>query len=267
LAALADAEPIAIDDSRQSSPMGSERAAELQVLSEMMVPVRIEGATRALLYLHQCDRVRQWQRDEIEFADRVARQLSLSLSNVRSLDRALREAKAARDEAQHAGGQTAGRIRELEQRLGEMDRMLNDVRAADQQSRSLLAKASAAEAKARAEAEVIRHAEGEARQERDRLKSELARVETSAQQLLDINRLKSEFIVNAGREIEGSLQSVLGLAELLESGNYGPLTEEQHEAVRGLYAAARRIKTDVDWLIEYGGTRSRRLEEGAEKPA
>jgi GAF domain-containing protein len=267
LAVLADAEPIAIDDSRQSSPLGGERAAALQVLSEIIVPVRIEGATRALLYLHQCDRARQWQRVEIEFADRVARQLSLSLSNVHSLDRVMRDAKAARDEAQQAGGQNAGRIRELEQRLGEMERTLAEARAADQQARAMLAKASAAEAKARAEAEVVRHAEQESRQEHDRLKSELARVETSAQQLLDINRLKSEFIVNAGREIEGSLQSVLGLAELLERGNYGPLTAEQHEAVRGIYASGRRIKNDVDWLIEYGGTRSRRLEEGAEKPA
>jgi GAF domain-containing protein len=264
LAVLADAEPVAIDDSRQSSPMGSERANELQVLSEMMVPVRIEGATRALLYLHQCDRAREWQRDEIEFADRVARQLALSLINVHSLDKALREVKAARQEAQLTGGQTTGRIRELEQKLGELERALNDARNVDQQARSLLAKASAAEAKARAEAEVIRHAETEARQERDRLKQEVGRIETSAQQLLDINRLKSEFIVNAGHEIEGSLQSVLGLAELLERGNYGQLTPEQHEAVRGLYAAARRIKSDVDWLIEYGGARSRRLEESAE---
>ncbi|MEN3332123.1 MAG: hypothetical protein V7641_1488 [Blastocatellia bacterium] len=265
LAVLADAEPVAIDDSRQSSPMGSERANQLQVLSEMMVPVRIEGATRALLYLHQCDRMREWQHDEIEFADRVARQLALSLVNVHSFDKALREVKAAREEAQRAGGQTTGRIRELEQKLGEMERALNDVRAADQQARSLLAKASAAEAKARAEADVIRHSETEARQERDRLKQEVARVETSAQQLLDINRLKSEFIVNAGHEIEGSLQNVLGLSELLERGSYGSLTPEQHEAVRGMYAAARRIKNDVDWLIEYGGARSRRLEEGSEK--
>jgi GAF domain-containing protein len=262
LALLAAAEPVVIPDSSQSSPMGSERAKALQVLSEMMVPVRIEGATRAWLYLHQCDRKREWQPDEIEFADRVSRQLSLSLNNVHSLDKALREVKAAREEAQRAGGQTGSRIRELEQKLAEMERALTEVRAADQQARGLLAKALAAEAKARAEADVIRRAETESRQERDRLRHEVGRVESSAQQLLDINRLKSEFIVNAGHEIEGSLQSVLGLAEMLERGNYGPLTAEQHEAVRGLYAAARHIKSDIDMLIEYGGARSRRLEEG-----
>lgn len=261
------AEPVVINDSSQSSPMGSERARSLQLLSELMVPVRLEGTTRAWLYLHQCDRRREWHTDEIEFADRVSRQLSLSLSNVHSLDRAVREAKAARDEAQRAGGQTGNRIRELEQKLGEMERALNEVRAADQQARGLLAKALAAEAKARAEADVIRRSETETRQERDRLRHEVARVEMASQQLLDINRLKSEFIVNAGHEIEASLQSVLGLAEMLERGSYGQLTPEQHEAARGIYAAARRIKNDVDWLIEYGGTRSRRLEEGAEKKA
>ena len=267
LATLADAEPLAISDSQQASPMGAERASELQVMSEMIVPVRVDGMMRAFLYLHQCDRTRDWQADEIEFADRVARQLSLSLTNVQAQDKASREVQAAREEALRTGSQAAGRIRELEQKLGDMERAINEMRAADQQARGLLAKTSAAEAKARAEADVIRRAETEARQERDRLRDEVARVEASAQQLLEINRLKSEFIVNAGHEIDGSLQSVLGLAELLERGNYGPLTAEQHDAVRGLYAAARRIKTDVDWLIEYGGARARRLEEGAEKQA
>jgi GAF domain-containing protein len=265
LAALADGEPLTISDSQQASPMGIDNVKELQVLSEMIVPVRIEGATRALLYLHQCDRKREWQRDEVEFADRVVRQLALSLSNVQSFDKAVREAQSAREEALRTGGQAAGRIRELEQKLAEAERAINEGRAADQQARALWAKASAAEAKARAEAEVVRHAEADARQERDRLRSEVARLEASNQQLLEINRLKAEFIVNAGREIDGSLQSVLGIVELIERGNFGPLSAEQHEAVRAAYASARRMKNDVDWLIEYGSARARRLEEGAEK--
>jgi hypothetical protein len=54
---------------------------------------------------------------------------------------------------------------------------------------------------------------------------------------------------------------VLGLAELLERGTYGQINNEQREAVRGIYASAKRIKSDIDWLIDYGSTRSRRLEE------
>lgn len=261
LAASPDGEPIAITDSRKESLAGAEKAGELELLSELAVSVRLEGKIRAALYLHQCDRVREWQRDEIEFADRVARQLSLSLSNVNSLEAATREAKTAREEASRAGGDTTTRLRELQQKLVDLERAANDARTAEAQARALLAKASAAEAKARAETEVVRRSEGELRQERERLRDNYSRVEASAQQLLEINRLKSEFIVNAGREIEGALQPVLGLAELLERGTYGQLNNEQREAVRGIYASAKRIKSDVDWLIDYGSTRSRRLEE------
>lgn len=261
LAASPDGEPIAITDSRKESLAGAEKADELELLSELVVPVRIGGKIQAALYLHQCDRMREWQRDEIEFADRVARQLSLSLSNVNSLEAATREAQAAREEASRAGGDTTTRLRELQQKLTGLERAANDARTAEAQARALLAKASAAEAKARAETEVVRRSEGELRQERERLRDNYSRVEASAQQLLEINRLKSEFIVNAGREIEGALQPVLGLAELLERGTYGQLNNEQREAVRGVYASAKRIKSDVDWLIDYGSTRSRRLEE------
>jgi GAF domain-containing protein len=262
LAASADGGPVAIADSRKDSLMEAGKVNELQVLSEMAAPVRLEGKTRAAVYLHQCDRVREWQRDEVEFADRVARQLSLSLSNVRSFEAVALSARSAREEARRAGGDAATRLRNLEQKLADLERAVGDARSAETQARAMLAKASAAEAKARAEADVARHSENELRQERDRLRDNFSRVEASAQQLLEINRLKSEFIVNAGREIEGALQPVMGLAELLERGSYGQLNGEQQEAVRGIYASAKRIKSDVDWLIEYGSTRSRRLEEG-----
>jgi GAF domain-containing protein len=262
--AASDTEPIAINDSTHESLIGADKAVELQLRAEMGVPVRIEGSLRAVLYLHQTDRAREWAADEIEFADRVARQLSLSLANVRALDIALREARAAREEAAR-GSQASSRIHELEKKLAEIERVFDESRSSEAQARVLLAKASAGEAKARAETEVVRRSEAEAKQERDRLHEDVARFENSAQQLLDVNRLKSEFIVNAGREIEGSLQSVLGMAELLERGSYGALTEQQHEAVREIYNSGRRIKADVDWLIEYGATRSRRLEEGGEQ--
>jgi GAF domain-containing protein len=266
MTASANGEPIVITDSRQKSLMDAATLSELQVLSEVALPLRLNGAVRGIIYLHQCDRVREWQRDEIEFADRVARQLSLSLSNVHSLGQAVREAQVARELSKRAGGDAHARIQGLEQRLAELDRTLADARNGETQARGMLAKASAAEAKARAEAEVVRRAEAEARQERDRIREDVARLEASSKQLLETNLVKSEFIVNAGHEIEGSLQSVLGIAELLAQGSYGPLTPEQTEAVRGIYAWARRIKSDIDLMIEYGGMRSRRLEEGEANP-
>src|SRR6185503_2735108 len=82
--------------------MGAETADELEVKSELAVPIRLDGKTQAIVYVHQCDRVREWEQEEIVFAERVARQLSLSLSNLRSREVALSDAQHARDEARRA---------------------------------------------------------------------------------------------------------------------------------------------------------------------
>jgi GAF domain-containing protein len=366
-----DGHPLAISDSKNDSLMGAETAEALGVRSELVLPIRVEGKTRAVIYVHQCDRDRDWDKEEIDFADRVVRQLSLSLSNLRSLEAAFNDAKAARSDAQLAqtiaaslpeivigvdsGGKltyfnsaaakasglaesdlgrviretsasamleqqvwetalacdsvvrldsrlnegsqgehvaasvavaplrngedkingrvivvtelghlkatnVSARISELEKKLESYERVLNQSRAAEEEARGMLARASALEAKARAESEVTRRSEAEAKKQLELATDSQKQAQGSAQQLLEINRLKSEFIVNAGHEIEASLQSVLGLAELLEAGSYGSLNPEQREAVHGIYGWARRIKSDVDWLVEYGSTRSRRLE-------
>lgn len=263
VAASVGGQPIAIAESQERSLAGPEIAAELGVLSELATPIRIEGKTRAIVYVHQCDRVREWEPEEVEFAERVVRQLSLSLSNLRSLEAASSDAELARSEARRAleiSGEAPARIRELEQKLASIERVLTQSRSSEEEARGMLAVASAQEANARAEADVSRRVETQVRQELERLQEQHKQAQGSAQQLLEINRLKSEFIVNAGHEMEASLQSVLGLAELLERGSYGNLTPEQREAVHGIYGWARRIKSDIDWLVEYGSARSRRLE-------
>lgn len=371
VSAAGNGNPTAITDAKAQSLMGPETAEALGVLSELILPIRVEGKTRAIIYVHQCDREREWDNEEIDFADRVVRQLSLSLSNLRSLEAASSDAQKARadvriseaitsalpeivigldgdgklnyfnaaaaeklelsdSDLQRAvletqasakleqsawesllacenvmrldskfsvanqrdpvpvsvaaaplrdeNGQITGRvvvitelshlqttnvtarISELEKKLESYERVLTQSRAAEEEARAMLARASALEAKARAETDVTRRAEADAKKQLEMSIESQKQAQGSAQQLLEINRLKSEFIVNAGHEIEASLQSVLGIAELLEGGSYGTLTPEQREAVHGIYGWARRIKSDVDWLVEYGSARSRRLE-------
>ncbi|HWN98163.1 MAG TPA: GAF domain-containing protein [Blastocatellia bacterium] len=252
-------EPIAIGDSREHPLAGVEAAAEFQILSELALPVRVEGETCAVVYLHQSDRLREWRGDEVEFADRVARQLGLSLANARAFEAANTQSLAAREDARQARLKAAT-AEELQKKIDELERAIASARSGENQARTMLAHASGLEAKARNEADTARQAEAEARHEGERLAADCVRARKSAQQLLEINRLKSEFIVSAGREIDASLQSVLGLAEMLEQGSYGALGPEQLEAVRGIYNWGRRVKSDVDWLIEYGSARSRRLE-------
>jgi GAF domain-containing protein len=95
-------EPLAINDSGSQSLIGSEQAKQLDILSELAIPVKYDGKTRSMIYLHQCDRVRIWHPDEMEFADRVGRQLSLSLANVQILNAATQSAEAAREAARSA---------------------------------------------------------------------------------------------------------------------------------------------------------------------
>jgi PAS domain S-box-containing protein len=104
------------------------------------------------------------------------------------------------------------RIAELEKKLEGVELALAHSRDTEVQARTMLADASALEKKARAEADRSRHTEEEIRFQLEKVGVEYKQVQSSAQQLLEINRLKSEFIVNAGHEIEASLQSVSAAA-------------------------------------------------------
>jgi PAS domain-containing protein len=380
-----DGKAIALQDSNQRSLIAQATVDDLRIKSEIAVPVRLDGSVRRMIYLHQCDRTREWQPDEIEFVERVARQLSLSLMSVRSLESARSESQAAKDAARHAaeaqtriqslinalpesvlvldgegrlnyfnakgrerfgftnedigraagigerlrssngsvweqvltssqparfgaeltcaarpstasmematapqtstpvsisvtpfrathGGPVVGRIvvvsdvshvtgtAGVSERIVDLQQKITELESTVDQVRTALRSAEAAEAAARKEVEGAQLVQAEAVAERDKAQSEVARYHAAAQQLLETNRLKSDFIVSAGHEIEASLQPVLGMLELLGQGQYGPLIPEQQEAIRNIYGWARRIKGDVDWLIEYGSARSRRLE-------
>lgn len=266
-------EPITISNSSEQSLAGKDIATELELQSELAARVVMDGKIHSIVYVHQCDRKREWDHEEIEFAERVAQQLALSLTNIRVLDSAYGDARQAKADARQAqadaqraaeiGREAPARIQELERKLSAVEQSLTQSRTAEEQARVMLSQTTGLESKARAEADVSRRVETEVRQQLQRLQEEHKQAQGSARQLLEINRLKSEFIVNAGHEMEASLQSVLGLAELLERGSYGMLTPEQKEAVHGIYTWARRLKNDIDWLVEYGSARSRRLESTA----
>jgi GAF domain-containing protein len=347
--------PLAIDDSRAQSLAGAQMAAELNIISELAVPIRMSGQLSAIIYLNQCDRHREWQRDEIEFADRVGRQVSLSLTNAEILESALKRAAdsararqildslpemiicldregrlsffnlAARtqlglgdedigrmvemteslalsneslwaeviaskssmrtraellspnpdtrkktgdlaepvelapipveiaSEPLEDGGhvvaitrlQASGKpqlsdrlIEKLQDRIAELERELSEARLAETQARTIAERAQAEESQLRAE--------------RDRAREEETRMRKLIGQLLEVNRLKSEFIANAGREMIAPLESLLALAQSLEPS---PTAHKLRQLVQ-------QLKDDVDWLIEYGSARQHQMEPG-----
>src|SRR5262249_25216456 len=118
-AASPEGQPVAISDAREESLAGREAAADLGVLSEIAAPIRLAGKTHAIVYVHQCDRVKQWESDEIEFAERVGRQVALSLENLLALEAVSRDAQQSREELKkviEVNAKAPARIQELEQK-------------------------------------------------------------------------------------------------------------------------------------------------------
>jgi GAF domain-containing protein len=382
IAAASGGEPLAITDSSTQSLLGNEQANQLEVLSELIIPVKYDGKTRSIIYLHQCDRVRIWHQDEIEFADRVGRQLSLSLANLSALHAAGDGARSASESLQRAQAvvhslpesvigldkdghltfynntarswlglsqddlgkavnwiaplamtdamlwnrvtscKTVSRFnsrlkhndfgeRTLSESLimdddasravsisvapmksstgeingyltvlcdtGQVSEGTSDIPSHIASLRELqaeiegkIAEARTAELHARARIEKLNSLEVSLRegggakqieaalsQEREQFKQEQAKLQNQLQQLLDTNQLKSEFIVNCGSEMETSIQASIGVAEMLEQGFYGPLNQQQQNAIREIVKKARSMKSDVSNLVEYGASRSR----------
>jgi GAF domain-containing protein len=375
-------EPLAISDSSAQSLLGNEQAKQLDVLSELVIPVKYDGKTRSIIYLHQCDRVRIWHQGEIEFADRVGRQLSLSLANLSALNAARDGARSASESMQRAqavvhslpesvigldkdghltffnntarswlglsqedlgksvnwiaplamtdamlwsrvtacktvsrfasrlkhndfgertlseslimdddesravsisvapmkGGtgeingylavlsdtghlsagdrDTPSHIASLQEQQAEIEGKIAEARAAELHARARIEKLNSLEISLR-ESGGAKQLEAALSQERERFKQELTKLQSQLQQLLDTNRLKSEFIVNCGSEMETSIQASIGVAEMLEQGFYGPLNEQQQNAIREIVKKARSMKSDVSNLVEYGASRSR----------
>lgn len=76
-------------------------------------------------------------------------------------------------------------------------------------------------------------------------------IEKLAQEALALARVKSEFLAKVGHELRTPLTSILGVAEMLEYGVYGPLSEEQRSAIRLLFDSTHQMTRLVnDILLE-----------------
>ncbi len=71
-----------VTDNPTQSLIGEQLALSLDVASELAMPVKQNGQPAALLVLHQCGQPRSWNQGEIEFTERVGRQLAISLANL-----------------------------------------------------------------------------------------------------------------------------------------------------------------------------------------
>jgi GAF domain-containing protein len=381
--AVENGEPLAVTNSQADSLLGDELVQHLGIKSELLIPVRFEGKTHSLLAVHQSGAQRQWKAHEIEFADRVGRQLALSLANLATLGVASRVAESAQEAARKSGEATGraqaiinalpesfivldkeGRLKyfnttaqtrfnlkadeigklaqsipafetqeeglwaklitaktmaryeamlkhphsllqplsqvvagngeekscliisasptrneagdttgflvllteehfegqstqgqSLMTREAELERRMADLRAAELQSRLRLEKLNALEAEAGVE--MGKKLDEALQKEREQRQQAEAEYHVNLEQMRLTNQLKSEFIVNTGNEISMQSQTITALAQMLERGSCGELTDQQRKAVRDILNWSQQMKNGLTNLIEYGSSRSR----------
>ena len=74
--------------------------------------------------------------------------------------------------------------------------------------------------------------------------------QSMAQQLLQLDRLKAEFVSVASHELKTPINVILGYLQLIDEGVYGPVTPKLHEILRTLDAQTRSLSRLVHQLLD-----------------
>jgi signal transduction histidine kinase len=93
-----------------------------------------------------------------------------------------------------------------------------------------------------------------------RLREKEAALERHARDLVHAAREKSQFMVNVTHELRTPLHGILGLADLLREGVYGPVTEQQKESAIGIETSAKGLLELIDALLLLARSEASKLE-------
>jgi two-component system NtrC family sensor kinase len=78
-------QPVSIADINQDPRIGGQNCeyVQAQIKSSLVMPVQTHGKLHAILYLNQCDRLRDWSQQDRELAQAVADQLAISIQQAK----------------------------------------------------------------------------------------------------------------------------------------------------------------------------------------
>jgi signal transduction histidine kinase len=86
----------------------------------------------------------------------------------------------------------------------------------------------------------------------------VSRLEKQAEEALSLAQARADLLAKVSHELRSPLTSVLGMAEMLDYGVYGPLSREQKEAVKLISDCTQQMRRLISDLLEQSS-----LERGA----
>ncbi|MEJ2747786.1 MAG: HAMP domain-containing sensor histidine kinase [Anaerolineae bacterium] len=94
---------------------------------------------------------------------------------------------------------------------------------------------------------------------------EIKEIEAIAQKATEANEFKTQFIARMGHELRTPLGAMMGMAEMLQEGVYGPLTPEQKDLTQRIINNAVVLKQIFTELLDQSQIESGQLQLKAEK--
>jgi signal transduction histidine kinase len=93
-----------------------------------------------------------------------------------------------------------------------------------------------------------------------RLRDRERRLEARTHALVDANKQKAQFMANVTHELRTPLQGVMGLADLVAKGIYGPAGPRHVDAMTNIKGSARRLLALIDDLLQITSFDAGRIE-------
>ena len=105
-----------------------------------------------------------------------------------------------------------------------------------------------------------RHLEHELRAQSGQLEKHVQELELRRQELERATRLKSEFLANMSHELRTPLNAVIGFAEVLLDGTFGPLNPKQAECAGDVLAGGRHLLGLINDVLDLSKIEAAKME-------
>lgn len=75
-------------------------------------------------------------------------------------------------------------------------------------------------------------------------------LKSMAEKLIDLDKMKDEFLVNTSHELQTPLNGIINISETLVEGNYGSVNQKQKEELQVILAVSRKLSSLIKDIID-----------------